>query len=223
MAAMMQDPAMMQAVMGMMGGSPPPTATPPAEGAGVPAVPLSAGMSAPTANPMAAMMQDPGMMQAMMGMMGGAGMPSAGAGASNPMGRMDPAMIGQMMQNPVMQQMMNNMFQNPAMLQQMIQSNPMLQQMSQQNPMMAQMMSNPAVLQGAMQMMQNPQMIQMLQNPQMMQALGGTPGAMRGLPAPTATPPAGDAGAPAVPPANPMAAMMQAIMGMMGGSPPPTA
>merc|ERR1740122_437880 len=105
----------------------------------------------------------------------------------------------------------------------------MLQQMSQQNPMMAQMMSNPAVLQGAMQMMQNPQMMQMLQNPQMMQVLGGTPGAMRGLPAPTATPPAGDAGAPAVPPANPMAAMMQdpammqAVMGMMGGSPPPTA
>merc|ERR1740129_1064425 len=111
----------------------------------------------------------------------------------------------------------------------MIQSNPMLQQMSQQNPMMAQMMSNPAVLQGAMQMMQNPQMMQMLQNPQMMQVLGGTPGAMRGLPAPTATPPAGDAGALAVPPANPMAAMMQdpamrqAVMGMMGSSPLPTA
>merc|ERR1740123_2287268 len=156
--------------------------------------------------------------------MGGAGMPGAGAGASNPMGGMDPAMIGQMMQNPVMQQMMNNMFQNPAMLQQMIQSNPMLQQMSQQNPMMAQMMSNPAVLQGAMQMMQNPQMMQMLQNPQMMQAFGGTPGAMRGLPAPTATPPAGDAGALAVPAANPMAAMMQdpammqAMVGMMGGA-----
>merc|ERR1740123_2301572 len=127
-----------------------------------------------------------------------------------------------MMQNPMMQQMMNNMFQNPAMLQQMIQSNPMLQQMSQQNPMMAQMMSNPAVLQGAMQMMQNPQMMQMLQNPQMMQALGGTPGALRGLPAPTATPPTEDAGALA--PANPMAAMMQdpammqAVMGMMGGA-----
>merc|ERR1740122_791512 len=167
MAAMMQDPAMMQAMIGMMGGLPPPIATPPVGGADAPAVPLSAGMSALAANPMAAMMQDPGMMQAMMGMMGGAGMPGAGAGASNPMGGMDPAMIGQMMQNPV--------------LQQMIQSNPMLQQMSQQNPMMAQMMSNPAVLQGAMQMMQNPQM---------MQALGGTPGAMRGLPAPTATPPA---------------------------------
>merc|ERR1740123_2699358 len=149
MAAMMQDPAMMQAMIGMMGGLPPPIATPPVGGADAPAVPLSAGMSAPAANPMAAMMQDPGMMQAMMGMMGGAGMPGAGAGASNPMGGMDPAMIGQMMQNPVMQQMMNNMFQNPAMLQ------------------------------------------------QMMQALGGTPGAMRGLPAPTATHPAGDAGAPA--------------------------
>merc|ERR1740129_2076436 len=114
----------------------------------------------------------------------------------------------------------------------MIQSNPMLQQMSQQNPMMAQMMSNPAVLQGAMQMMQNPQMMQMLQNPQMMQVLGGTPGAMRGLPAPTATPPAEGAGVPAVPPSagtgaptvNTLAAMMQdpammqGMMGMMGGA-----
>merc|ERR1740123_1803182 len=165
--------------------------------------------------------QDP--MAAMLAGMGGGGI----RGTSSPMTGMDPAMIGQMMQNPMMQQMMNNMLQNPAMLQQMIQSNPMLQQMSQQNPMMAQMMSNPEVLQGAMQMMQNPQMMQMLQNPQMMQALGGTPGAMRGLPAPTATPPAEDAGALA--PANPMAAMMQdpammqAVMGMMGGSPPPTA
>merc|ERR1719160_1946182 len=68
-------------MMGMMGGAPAPTATPPVGDAPTPAAP-------PAANPMAAMMQDPAMMQAMMGMMGGAGMPGAGAGANNPMAAM---------------------------------------------------------------------------------------------------------------------------------------
>merc|ERR1740120_205710 len=73
-------------MMGMMGGPPSPTATPPAGGADAPAAPPSAGMGALAANPMAAMMQDPAMMQAMMGMMGGAGIPGAGAAATNPVG-----------------------------------------------------------------------------------------------------------------------------------------
>merc|ERR1719326_1179460 len=141
------------------------------------------------------------MMQAAMQMMGG-------MGGGNPMGGMDPQQIGQMLQNPMVQQMMQNITQNPAMLQQMIQSNPMLQQMTQNNPMMAQMMSNPESLQAAMQMMQNPQM---------MQALGGmrslTSGNAEGTQQPT-----GMGGG-----ANPMAAMMQgpammqAAMQMMGG------
>merc|ERR1719262_1683974 len=88
-------------------------------------------------------------------------------GGGNPMGGMDPAMIGQMMQNPMMQQMMQQMMQNPAMLQQLIQSNPMLQQMTQNDPMMAQMISNPQMMQASMQMMSNPQM---------MQAIGGMHG-----------------------------------------------
>merc|ERR1719247_1630922 len=71
----------------MMGGAPAPTAAPPAGDVATPAAP-PAGMGAPGANPMNAMMQDPAVMQAMMGMMGGAGMPGAGAGANNPMAAM---------------------------------------------------------------------------------------------------------------------------------------
>merc|ERR1719361_2441983 len=124
---------------------------------------------------------------------------------------MDPAMMGQMLQNPMVQHMMQNLAQNPAMMQQMIQSNPMLQQMTQNNPMAAQMLSNPQMMQSAMQMMSNPQM---------MQALGG----MGGLPSvspnalgddatggaqPTAMPGANAALGGGAGGMNPMAAMMQ--------------
>merc|ERR1719146_641668 len=98
---------------------------------------------------------------------------------------------------------MQQMTQNPEMLQQIIQSNPMLQQMSQNNPMMAQMLSNPQMLQASMQMMSNPQM---------MQAIGGMHGLPAGAPNPAlanddagaAQPPGAGAGG-----VNPMAAMMQ--------------
>jgi len=214
MAAMMQDPAMMQAMMGGMGGT--------------------GGMGAGGGNPMAAMMQDPAMMQAAMQMMGGmggtGGMTNPGLGGmgaeggnpmaammgGNPMGGANPAMMGQLMQNPMMQQMLQNVMQNPAMLQQMIQSNPMLQQMTQSNPMMAQMMSDPQFLQMSMQMMSNPQM---------MQALGGMQGVPGANPSPAlmggVTPSAPVAGTGGT---NPMAsmmqdpAMMQAMMQMMGGT-----
>merc|ERR1719503_191298 len=55
---------------------------------------------------------------------------------NNPMAGMDPAMLQGMLQNPMVQQMMQNLSQNPQMLQQMMQSNPMVQQMLQSNPMM---------------------------------------------------------------------------------------
>merc|ERR1712110_860188 len=70
----------------------------------------------------------------------------------------------QMLQNPMVQQMMQSISQNPQMLQQMVQSNPMLQQMTQNNPMMQHMLSNPQML----QTMINPDMMQ-----QMMQAMQG--------------------------------------------------
>merc|ERR1719238_1460054 len=153
---MMQNPQMMQALGGMRSltsgnaeGTQQPTMPPAATNTGM-------GGGVGDANPMAAMMQDPAMMQAAMQMMGGMGGTTPGAGGmgaggadpmaammagmggSNPMGGMDPAMMGQMLQNPMVQQMMQNLTQNPAMLQQMIQSNSMLRQMTQNNPMMAQ-------------------------------------------------------------------------------------
>merc|ERR1711907_480805 len=151
------------------------------------------------------MMQDPAMLQAAMQMMGGMSNPSVGGGAEggdpvlamrggNPMAGMNPAMIGQLMQNP------------------------MMQQMTQSNPMMAQMMSDPQFLQMSMQMMSNPQMMQALGS---MQGLPGvnpntSPTGVGETPsAPTGT-------GVATPATNPMAAMMQdpamlqAAMQMMG-------
>jgi ubiquilin len=134
---------------------------------------------------------------------------------------MDPAMMSQMLQNPMMQSMMQNIASNPQMLQQMIQSNPMLQNMAQQNPMLQQVLNNPQMLQAMM----NPQMMQaMLNMRQSMAGMGmGAPGAMPQTPAVTGIPsPATDmatnpgAGAPPNPMFDP--AMMQAAMqAMMGG------
>lgn len=52
--------------------------------------------------------------------------------------------------NPMMQQMMEQMFSDPAVMQQMMQSNPMLQQMMVQDPHMAQMLSDPQFMRSMM-------------------------------------------------------------------------
>eukprot|EP00441_Pelagodinium_beii_P043407 CAMPEP_0197626870 /NCGR_PEP_ID=MMETSP1338-20131121/5650_1 /TAXON_ID=43686 ORGANISM="Pelagodinium beii, Strain RCC1491" /NCGR_SAMPLE_ID=MMETSP1338 /ASSEMBLY_ACC=CAM_ASM_000754 /LENGTH=426 /DNA_ID=CAMNT_0043197453 /DNA_START=53 /DNA_END=1333 /DNA_ORIENTATION=- len=72
-----------------------------------------------------------------------------------------PGGLGGMAGNPMMQQQMQQMMQNPAAMQQamqMMQNNPQMQQMMQDPQMMAQaqqMMQNPQAMQQAMQMMQN--------------------------------------------------------------------
>lgn len=82
------------------------------------------------------------------------------------------AQMTSMMGNPMFQQMMNQVAQNPHMMEQAMQSNPMFQQMLASNPQMAQMMRNPGFLQQSMNMMrQNPQLMQ-----QAMQQMGGMPG-----------------------------------------------
>eukprot|EP00301_Raphidiophrys_heterophryoidea_P023478 c7352_g1_i5.p1 GENE.c7352_g1_i5~~c7352_g1_i5.p1 ORF type:complete len:194 (+),score=44.60 c7352_g1_i5:3-584(+) len=63
------------------------------------------------------------------------------------MGGMDPQMLGQMMQDPTIQQMMRTMLSNPQFMQQAIDSNPMLRQMIQNNPGMRETLSNPEFLQ----------------------------------------------------------------------------
>ena len=52
--------------------------------------------------------------------------------------------------NPMMQQMMEQMISDPAVMQQMMQSNPMLQQMMAQDPHVAQMMSDPQFMRSMM-------------------------------------------------------------------------
>merc|ERR1712107_457729 len=116
----------------------------------------------------------------------------------------------QMLQNPMVQQMMQSISQNPQMLQSMIQSNPMLQQMTQSNPMMQQMLSNPQLLQTTF----NPQMLQSMM--QMQQAMRGMNGV--GAPQMPAIPDAQGGAQQAAPP-NPMfnPDMMQQMMQAMQG------
>jgi len=192
----------------------------PAPAAGTGFGSVSGGINSAPTGGMAGM--DPAMMQQMMAMQGvsgngGHGFPSGG------MGGMDPAMMGQMLQNPMMQQMVQQMASNPAMMQQMIQGNPMLQQMAQQNPMMQQMLSNPQML----QTMLNPRMMQMVAQMHG-SGMGATPtgtmgaiGAPEGAVSPAVGAPA--AGNPMMDPA--MMAMMQQMMaggGMAGVGGPPS-
>ena len=132
----------------------------------------------------------------MMGGMGGAIPGTTGAAANNPWA--NPAMgpnagnleaAVQMMDNPMMQQMMDQFMSNPDNMRTMMESNPMLQQMRQTNPQMAAMMENPEV----MRSMMNPQNLRsMMQMQQSMQQPSGSlpPGMM---------PPIGGSGT-AVPP-----------------------
>jgi ubiquilin len=99
----------------------------------------------------------------------------------------------QMLENPMMQQMMNQMMADPNMMNQMMQSNPMLRQLRETNPQMAAMMSNPETIRSMM----NPDNLRaMMQMQNAMQQLGGSmpgfptmPGAGAGFNPPT--PPAG--------------------------------
>ncbi len=126
------------------------TTAAPAHSAAAPAhasVPGGTSMGHPSAAPAG---MNPAMMNAAMAGMSGMG------GMGGNMG-MDPAMMSNLMQSPMFQQMMGAMAQNPQLMAQMMQSNPMVQQMASQNPQMA-------------ALLQNPQMLQTLMNPQMIQA-----------------------------------------------------
>jgi ubiquilin len=134
-------------------------------------------------NPFAAFNQAPGLQanagaagnplaQQMMAAM--AGQPGAGGlGGGAGMFGLDPAMMQQMMANPMMQQMMQQLMSNPQMLQQMMQS-PVLQQMMANNPLLQ---GTPQAMQHAM----DPQYLQMLG-----QLMGGAGGAAGGALPPVA-------------------------------------
>jgi len=77
--------------------------------------------------------------------------------ANSPMGGSNGGMPGmnstpnieqtlQMLENPMMNQMMNNLMSNPEMMQNIMNSNPMLRQLRETNPQVAAMMSNPDMM-----------------------------------------------------------------------------
>lgn len=81
------------------------------------------------------------------------GQQAFGAGGQ-PFG-LDPNVMMNMLNNPLIQQSMNQLLQNPQLLQQMLMNNPMAAQLINNNPMVAQMLNNPEVL----QQMANPDLL----------------------------------------------------------------
>jgi len=162
------------------------------------------------------MMADPAMMQAAMQMMGGMGGGAPGAGS--PMGGVegmmrDPQFVMRMLQNPMVEQMMQNMRQNPQRLQAMIlnnpriQSNPRIQAMIQSNPQLLQSTFNPQAMQGMLQMYLEQQA-----------TAGMAPPGGAQTPAFPGAPAAAPDTSGAAPTVNPMQQMMQMMQGMQGMS-----
>uniref|UniRef100_A0A7S2NZK6 Ubiquilin n=1 Tax=Leptocylindrus danicus TaxID=163516 RepID=A0A7S2NZK6_9STRA len=107
--------------------------------------------STTTANPASTNTTNMGGMPGMMGM-GGGGMPSM-------------EQMNATMQNPLFQNLMDNMLSNPETLTALMQTNPQMQQMMENNPQLRHALEDPAVLRQAMQAMRNPDyMQQMMRN-----------------------------------------------------------
>ena len=83
-----------------------------------------------------------------------------GMGGMGGLGGMDPAMMSQMMQNPMIQQQMQTMFSNPELMHQMMDNNPMVRQMMASNP-------------HAAAKLRDPQFLRRLSDPQTLQAMMG--------------------------------------------------
>ena len=96
---------------------------------------------------------DPNMINSMMQGLGGSG------GLGNMGMEMNPQMLGQMLNNPMYVQMLQNLVQNPEMLQMALNS-PQMRQMAQNNPQMQAILNNPQL----MQQMLNPQTLRMMSN-----------------------------------------------------------
>lgn len=91
------------------------------------------------------------------------------------MGQMDPAQVAAMMENPVMQQAMEQFASNPEMMQSMMANNPMLQSMASQNPQVMEAMRNPAL----MRQLMNPETLRSMAHlQQLTSALQGGAGGM---------------------------------------------
>eukprot|EP00978_Attheya_sp_CCMP212_P005964 scaffold13412_cov47-Attheya_sp.AAC.2 len=99
----------------------------------------------------------------------------------------------EMLENPMVANMMNQMFSDPQQMQSMMDSNPMLRQMRDSNPQMAQMLSNP----DSLRTMMNPQNLRAMSQLQgAMQQMGGGNGVPGMMPPMMPPNPAGTAPAP---------------------------
>jgi len=88
----------------------------------------------------------------------------------------------QMLENPMMQQMMQQVTSDPAAMQMMMNSNPMLQQLRQTNPQAAAIFDSPEALQQIMNPNNLRSMLQMQQAVQQLQGSGGLFGGIPGVP-----------------------------------------
>jgi ubiquilin len=93
----------------------------------------------------------PGMAGMMGGMGGMPGMPGMGGDMPGqmPMG-MNPDMIANIMGNPMIQGMMNDLFSDPSKMKDLFENNPMLSQMAEGNDHLKDLMENPDKLKDAM-------------------------------------------------------------------------
>jgi len=88
-----------------------------------------------------------------------------------PRNHLIPPHMQEMMQNPFMQQMMDNMLSNPEFLEMIMNNNPQMQALMNQNPEIRALMRDPDTMRQAMQMMRDPEaMQQALQNQDRMMA-----------------------------------------------------
>eukprot|EP00898_Chlorokybus_atmophyticus_P006757 jgi/Chlat1/7082/Chrsp57S06778 len=146
----------------------------------------------------------------------GAGMPSM-----DTLG-MDPQVMGQMLQDPAYQQMIQQVMSNPQVMEQVLNMNPQMRQMMESNPMLSDFIRNPEFL----RQMSNPQFIQAML--QLQQALSNVQAVAPNFPLAFGTPLGGDAGAaagglPAAAGAAPpnMNALLSTLMGGgLGGAVP---
>ncbi|XP_043247176.1 ubiquilin-4-like [Amphibalanus amphitrite] len=91
----------------------------------------------------------------------------------------NPEMLQQMMDNPMVQ----NMMSNPDVMRQLMQSNPQMQQLMERNPEITHMLNNPELLRQTMELARNPAMMQELvrQQDRAMSNLESIPGGFSAL------------------------------------------
>ena len=77
----------------------------------------------------------------------------------------NPGMVRELMNSPVMQNMMQNIMQNPELVRNMIMGNPQMREVIERNPEVGHMLNDPAVLRQTMQMATNPELMrEMMRN-----------------------------------------------------------